>query len=152
MGKRRAGGDGPKFSSAKRVDALVDAYFRKCRGELMTEEATGNPLLDKKGKPVYDGDHPPTLSGLALALGFTSKAALLRYRGKPEIEAALMRGRSRVEQYAEELLYDKECSAGAKFVLEKVFGEEEYAGDDAADEDILAEVRARLEAVACDEP
>ena len=61
------------------------------------------------------------LAGLALALGFSSREALKRYRGEPRFEEAVRRGMTRVEQYAEEKLYDKECSAGAKFILQNDF-------------------------------
>ena len=37
---------------------------------------------------------------------------MLNYRGKPAMEAALARGRSRVEQYAEERLYDRDTELG----------------------------------------
>ena len=109
--------------NAKALEKRIDDYFRSCYGEPMVDEETGGVKLDKKGKPVASGKRPPTLSGLALAMGFASKADMLRYQGKPEVMTAIQRGRTRVEQYAEEKLFDKESSAGAKFVLEKDFGE-----------------------------
>ncbi len=143
MGKRSASGPG---LSAKALEKRIDAYFRSCCGEPMVDEETGGVKLDKKGKPMTSGKRPPTLSGLALAMGFASKADMLRYQGKPEIVTAIQRGRTRVEQYAEEQLFDKESSAGAKFVLEKDFGEAVPEADDGSGLDIMAEVRARLAA------
>lgn len=141
----RKGGGLPRLN-AKALDARIEAYFRSCDGEPMLDEETGDVKLDRKGKPVATGKRPPTLSGLALAMGFASKAEMLRYQGKPEIMTIIQRGRTRVEQYAEEKLFDKESSAGAKFVLEKDFGEAVPEEDDAAGADIMAEVRARLAA------
>ena len=141
----RSRGGTPKFNLRK-LEARIDAYFRACDGEPLLDEETGGVKLDRKGKPMTAGKRPPTLSGLALAMGFSSKAEMLRYQGRPEIMTAILRGRSRVEQYAEEQLFDKESSAGAKFVLEKDFGEEMPPEADGQGMDIMAEVRARLAA------
>ena len=143
MGRRSAGM--PRLN-AKALEQRIDDYFRSCYGEPMVDEETGGVKLDKKGKPVASGKRPPTLSGLALAMGFASKADMLRYQGKPEVMTAIQRGRTRVEQYAEEKLFDKESSAGAKFVLEKDFGEAMPEEDEGPGLDIMAEVRSRLAA------
>ena len=145
MGRRRSGDAPAQFDSVRKIETRINAYFKKCMGEMLVDEETGRVTLDKKGKPVYANTRPPTLSGLALALGFTSKAEMLGFQGKPEIEAAIMRGRSRIEQYAEEQLFDKECSAGAKFVLEKDFGAQGLTDGDGADDDLMDEVRALLD-------
>ena len=144
---RRSSGDGmPKFQSARKLEARIDAYFSACDGAPMLDDETGDVKLDKKGKPMAAGRRPPTLSGLALAMGFASKADMLRYQGRPEIMTAITRGCSRVEQFAEEQLFDKEGSAGAKFVLEKEFGMPPDAGETEDAVDLMAEVRARLAA------
>ena len=143
-GQRRGA---PTFSGVEDIQAKIDGYFELCRGEPMQEEDTGKPVLDKKGKPVMTGNRPPTVTGLALALGFDTREDMLNYRGKAAYAAAILRGRSRVEQYAEECLFDKECSAGAKFVLESglLKGNEGAALKTAeAVADVMAEVRARM--------
>lgn len=142
MGRR----SGVPRLNAKALNQRIEAYFRSCSGEPMVDEETGEVKLDKKGKPMTSGKRPPTLSGLALAMGFASKAEMLRYQGKPEVMTAILRGRTRVEQFAEEQLFDKESSAGAKFVLEKDFGEALPPEEDVPGLDIMAEVRSRLAA------
>lgn len=133
----------PKFRSVKALENRIEAYFTRCRGEVLTDEATGLPVLDRKGKPVIIGDHPPTQTGLALALGFPTRAAMLNYRGKPAMEALLLTARSRVEQYAEERLFDREGSAGARFTLQRRDDEAPKADNGAPkdSDDIMAEAR-----------
>ena len=67
------------------------------------------------------GKKPLTITGLALALGFTSRQALLNYQEKPEFVDAITRAKARVEQYAEERLFDKDGANGAKFSLANNF-------------------------------
>ncbi|MBR1558782.1 MAG: hypothetical protein IJ646_00935 [Clostridia bacterium] len=138
---RKRGGGPPRFEDVGDIEARIDAYFEACRGELLTEG--GKVVLDKRGKPVMNGERPPTLTGLALALGFTSRAGMMGYKGKAEYEAAILRGRSRVEQYAEEQLFDKEASAGARFVLENDFQGRRFADEDDGDA-VMDEVRKRM--------
>ena len=65
---------------------------------------------------------PPTITGLALHLGFTSRADLLYYQNeKQEFLDTITRAKSRVEEYAEGRLYDKEGSSGAQFNLRNNF-------------------------------
>ena len=132
----------PGFRSLRALENKIDTYFKRCQGEPLTDEATGQPVLDKKGRPVIIGVHPPTQTGLALALGFPTRAAMLNYRGKPALEAALQRARSRVDQYAEERLYDREGSAGARFTLKRQHDEApEERGKPLGYDDIMAAIR-----------
>ena len=74
-------------------------------------------MFNKFGSPVFVDVHPPTVTGLALALGFTSRQALLNYQAKPEFVDTITRAKARVEQYAEERLFDRDGSNGAQFSL-----------------------------------
>ena len=61
------------------------------------------------------------MTGLALALGFTSRQALLNYQAKPKFVDTIMRAKSRCEEYAESRLYDRDGANGAKFSLTNNF-------------------------------
>ncbi|KAA5659602.1 hypothetical protein F3G60_33715, partial [Pseudomonas aeruginosa] len=65
--------------------------------------------------------HPPTVTGLALALGFNSRQSLLNYQGKAEFMDTITRAKARVEQYTEERLFDRDGSNGAQFSLRNNF-------------------------------
>lgn len=120
MSEKHPGGRPPYFESAEQMQTLIDAYFEECNGKPFLDE-DGNPMRNKYGKIIRDDRRPYTITGLALALGFTSRQALLNYEGKEEFVDTIRRAKSRVERYAEERLYDKDGSNGAKFSLANNF-------------------------------
>lgn len=81
----------------------------------------GFPICDKWGKPFIIHQRPPTVTGLALALGFTSRQALLDYQAKKEFVDTVTRAKSRIEAYAEERLFDRDGQRGAEFSLKYNF-------------------------------
>lgn len=110
----------PKYKSKEEIQEKIDEYFKKCDGEVLFD-SDGKPFLDKHGNPVMVGQRPPTITGLALALGFTSRQALLNYQAKKEFVDTVTRAKARVEMYTEERLFDKDGANGAKFSLSNNF-------------------------------
>lgn len=119
MSEKNKGGRPPMYKSAEEIQEKIDAYFKECKGEPLVVD--GVPALDKYGEPIMIGRRPLTITGLALALGFNSRQALLNYQDKEEFNDTIMRAKSVVEQYAEERLYDKDGANGAKFSLSNNF-------------------------------
>ena len=117
---KHPGGRPPFFESAEQMQVLIDAYFKECDGKPLVDK-DGTPIRNKYGKIIKDDRRPYTITGLALALGFTSRQALLNYEGKEEFVDTIRRAKARVERYAEERLYDKDGSNGAKFSLANNF-------------------------------
>ena len=113
------GGSPPRYSSANEIQVIIDSYFNKCQGELLKDE-DGVPIYDKHGQPVIIGK-PPTVTGLALALGFTSRQALLNYQDKEEFVDTISIAKSRIEEYTEARLFDRDGVNGAKFSLTNNF-------------------------------
>lgn len=111
----------PKYRSVKAMQEKIDAYFEACKGQPFVDD-NGEPMRNKNGYIIYDDKKPPTVTGLALALGFTSRQALLNYQNKPEFVDTITRAKTLCEQYAEERLYDKDGSGGAQFSLRANFG------------------------------
>ncbi|MDD3231137.1 MAG: terminase small subunit [Oscillospiraceae bacterium] len=110
-----------KYKSAEQMQVAIDAYFKKCEGTPLLDEKH-NPVLNKSGYPITFNRKPPTVTGLALALGFNSRQALLNYQARSKsFNDALMRAKSRCEEYTESRLYDKEGSNGAQFSLRNNF-------------------------------
>ena len=99
MPTKHTGGRPPRYKNKAEIEALIEAYFIECR----------------------DQQRPPTVTGLALALGFTSRQALLNYQAKREFVDTITRAKSRIEQYAEERLFDRDGTAGAQFSLKNNF-------------------------------
>lgn len=115
-----AGGRPPKYKSAEEIQQKIDKYFEDCEGYPLTDE-NGKQVYDKFGKPIILDRHPLTVTGLALALGFSTRKSLLEYQGKKEFVNAITRAKARVEQYAEERLFDRDGSNGAQFSLRNNF-------------------------------
>lgn len=116
-----AGGAPRKWKSVKAMQEAIDAYFEACKGEPIIGD-NGLPMCDKYGQPFIINAKPPTITGLALALGFTGRQALLDYQARPEFTDTVTRAKSRCEEYAEGRLYDKDGANGAKFSLGCNFG------------------------------
>lgn len=120
----------PMYKTAAQMQAVIDKYFADCEGKPLID-SDGNPVFDKRGGVVMVGK-PPTVTGLALALGFATRKSLIDYQGKKEFVNTIARAKTRCEEYAESRLYDKDGANGAKFSLEQNFrwGKEEKGSDD----------------------
>ncbi|MBS5001091.1 terminase small subunit [Holdemania filiformis] len=114
--KRTYLGPKPKYTSPDEITGLIDQYFKDCEGTPLIDD-NGQAVLDKWGRLVIVGAHPPTVTGLALALGFTSRQALLNYQYRKEFQEVITLAKSRVEEYTERRLFDKEGFNGARFSL-----------------------------------
>lgn len=130
--KKNRGGHPPKYSRPEDMQAQIDAYFKDCEGHVLTDK-DGQPMRDKFGYPIILDQKPLTVTGLALALGFTSRQALLNYQARPAFRAIVERAKLRIENYAEMRLYDKDGANGAKFNLQNNF--RHWDADKAAQED-----------------
>lgn len=107
----------PKYGSAEEMAERIEKYFTECEGRPLTDEE-GNVITDKYGQPVIVGAHPPTVTGLALALGFKTRQTLLNYQARSAaFNDILTVAKSRCEEYAERRLYDRDGVNGAKFSL-----------------------------------
>ncbi|MBQ8803466.1 MAG: DNA-packaging protein [Tyzzerella sp.] len=120
MAENNVVGRPPMYKTVEEMQEKIEAYFKSCEGELLKDD-DGKPILDKFNQPILLGAKPPTITGLALALGFASRQALLNYQEKDEFNDTITRAKSRVEQYAEERLFDRDGANGAKFSLSNNF-------------------------------
>lgn len=110
-----------KYTSAAKMQEAVDAYFADCEGRPLTDES-GEPILNKNGSPVIVGAHPPTVTGLALWLGFKTRQSLLNYQQRGDkFDDILTVAKSKCEEYAERRLFDRDGVNGAKFSLANNF-------------------------------
>ena len=105
------------YTTPEEMQDKIDAYFAECEGEILRDNE-GKPILDKFGHPNIIGAKPPTITGLALAIGFNSRQTLLNYQAKAGFKEVLIRAKSRVEAYTEERLFDKDGANGARFSLQ----------------------------------
>jgi hypothetical protein len=108
------------YKTKEEIQERIDAYFTECEGRYLTDP-DGNILTDKNGYPIRVDTRPLTVTGLALALGFNSRQALLNYQDRDEFHDTITRAKAKIEQYAEERLFDKDGANGAKFSLANNF-------------------------------
>lgn len=111
----------PKYTKISDMEKAVDDYFHDCEGHPLMDE-DGNAITDKYGHAIIVGAHPPTVTGLALWLGFSTRQSLLDYQHKSDaFNNVIIRAKSRCEEYAERRLYDRQGANGAKFSLANNF-------------------------------
>lgn len=116
---KNTGGRPPKFENKEQIQKLIEQYFEDCKGEPL--KVDGEIIYDKYGKPIMLEGVPPTVTGLALALGFKSRQALLNYQAKAEFQDTILTAKLKVENYAETRLFDREGVRGAEFTLSNNF-------------------------------
>lgn len=114
-------GQPPYYNSPEQMQEIIDKFFKSCEGHPYIDD-NGEPIFDKNGNPIIIGVKPPTVTGLCLALGFTSRQALINYENKGEYFDTVSRAKLRCHEYAESRLYDKDGANGAKFSLANNFG------------------------------
>ena len=112
MATKKVVGRPPKYKSKEEIEEKIEEYFKECEGEILKDDE-GKPIFNKFGSPVVINQRPPTVTGLALALGFSTRLSLLNYQGKKEFMNTITRAKARVEAYAEERLFDRDGSSGA---------------------------------------
>lgn len=120
MATKKTVGRPPKYKTKEEIEEKIEAYFKKCEGEILKDD-NGEPVLNKWGKPVVINCRPPTVTGLALALGFTTRTSLLNYQGKKEFMDTITRAKTMIEAYTEERLFDRDGTSGAQFSLRNNF-------------------------------
>lgn len=104
-----------KISDVEVLQNKINNYFENCPDYIII---TG---FDKnEGEFVEYKKYTPTMTGLALHLGFTSRQSMLDYEKNPEFSCTIKKARLRIEHEYEKQLYMDKCT-GAIFAL-KNFG------------------------------
>ena len=80
---KHAGGRPPKFETPEQLERAIDLYYESLEGD--------ENHLDK----------PPTIAGLARALGFLDRQSIIDYKEKPEFTCIIKEARLRIEEHHE---------------------------------------------------
>ena len=95
-----AGGRPPKYKSVKEMQKKIDEYFESCEGKPLI--INGEQQYNKQGYPIILDRKHPTITGLALALGFSGRSDLLYYqkhkKDSDKFYDTITRAKSRVEE------------------------------------------------------
>lgn len=98
-------GNPRRWRSAKALQKAVDDYFAECE----------------------EKSRVPSVAGLALALGFMSRQALYRYTDREnennsdDYVTIITRAKLKIEEENIQLSYNRDASAGARFILQNGF-------------------------------
>jgi hypothetical protein len=105
------------YKTAEEMSKIIEDYFNSC-GPVYLKDSKGEVVLGKDNKPVQTDFEPPTITGLAMSLGFTSRQALLNYEAKEAFVDTVKKAKLKVEHFSEKKLYDPSIRpAGAIFAL-----------------------------------
>ena len=111
------GGRPPAFDNPEDMQPAIEEYFLTCGDKPLcfTNANSGETeyVRDKNGSAIIKSI-PPTMNGLAYALGFTSRQSLADYEKKDEFAYLVKRAKLRIKQYWETRL-DGPSPAGAIF-------------------------------------
>lgn len=105
----------PMFKTPEELQAKINDYFNiKCKDEIIKGD-DDKPILNRKGG-LFMKFNPPTVSGLALYLGFVNYKSMYDYEAKPKFTDIVKRAITRINEYAETQLFVGN-STGAIFWL-----------------------------------
>lgn len=116
------GGRPPLFSAIEEVQEKIDGYFTWIQGEFHMEEREEGKGKAKKKVQVKVWDRQPespTITGLALFLGFDSKQSLYDYKKKEEFSYPIKRALMVIENNYENALFSQ-APSGAIFALKNM--------------------------------
>lgn len=111
-----------RYKSPKALKRACDRYFEKCEGEYLRDRDGEIVFNRKSGEPIIVGSEPPTITGLALHLGFKTRKSLIDYaKSGDDFADVVNEAKLKVEHYNEMRLYDRDGCNGAKFNLQNNF-------------------------------
>jgi len=99
------GGQPPMFSSVEQLSEAIQSYFDDCVPEL-----SGDTVLDY---------NYPTITGMALYLGFASRQSIYDYKDNKEFSYTIKRAMMAIENHYEQRL-NYQNATGAIFALKNM--------------------------------
>jgi len=95
----------PFYSNVEDLQSAIDSYFEKHTGI----------EYDDNGDLI--AVNPPTVSGLALFLGFSDRQSIYDYKGKEAFSCTIKKAITKIEEFAESQLFNAKTPTGAIFWL-----------------------------------
>lgn len=103
------------FRTPEEMQSKIDEYFDSQIGP-KSIIVDGEALYDKHEQPVLQ-EIPPTVTGLALFLGFSDRTSLYEYKNRAGFSDTVKRAITRIENYAENGVMTRDKPTGAIFWL-----------------------------------
>lgn len=107
-----------KYKTVEEMELHIEEFFNECQPVVMTDKSTGKILTNSNGIPIVEYN-PPTLTGLALHLGFESRQSIYDYEKRnDEFSYSIKVARLKCENWAEKnMLAGNVAPAAGIFVL-----------------------------------
>ena len=119
------GGRPPKYSTQEQLDKKIEEYFDWIQGEfeekerVVTDQKTGTTETVTYKEWIRHSE-PPTVTGLALFLGFADKSSLYDYKKKDEFYHSIKRALMIVENFNERMTAHGDKCTGNIFILKNM--------------------------------
>ena len=111
----------PFFETEPEMKAAIEEYMESCKPEYMTDPISGELLLDK-GQVIVLSMNKPTITGLALALGFESRQSMYDYEKKEAFSYTIKRARLEIENSYEQDIRNPDLTPTGSIFALKNFG------------------------------
>ena len=111
----------PYYDNVEDMQRKIDLYFAACDGEQEAIDELEPTKKELKEIVKENWQDHYTITGLALALGFTSRQGLLNYEDKTEFFDTVKKAKMKVERYIEKKLYGNNAT-GCIFNLKNNYG------------------------------
>lgn len=116
--RRPKSGHPPIYETAEELEKAIDNYFASCVPSVLTD-ANNEPIINQKtGAPILK-ENPPTITGLALAIGYSSRQSIYDQEKREDtFSYVIKRARLRCQNYLERGLLTNEIpQPGGIFIL-----------------------------------
>jgi hypothetical protein len=127
---KHPGGRPPTYKNKKELQEKIEEYFDSCWVDKVVE------VTDKEGNVTTTNsryqNRPYTITGLALALGFSTRQSLLDYQDKKEFIDTITQAKLKCHMFAEESLFLNKSANGPAFSLKNNFGWKDNHGIEGA--------------------
>ena len=102
----------PLYETVEEMEAVIDKYFESCVPKILKDN-DDHVLVNPKGYPVMELN-PPTLTGLALALGYCSRQSIYDNENKNDkFSYAIKKARLKCENFLEKYTLSGDIPAAA---------------------------------------
>lgn len=115
----------PKYDNPEELAKKIDEYFEQCEPEYATHENNEGQTIvftDKNGRPIINNLNAPSLSKLALYLGYASRQSIYDNEKKDEFSYIIKRARSKVEDWIYQHSLDGSIPPAVGIFILKQFG------------------------------
>lgn len=117
---KHAGGRPPLYSDEKELELKMDEYFEACKPEY-AKDSDGVIITTQKGAIVLNLN-APSLSGLALFLGYESRQSLYDNEKTEKFSYIIKRARTKVEEWVYQHSLDGSIPPAVGIFTLKQFG------------------------------